>query len=126
MKLTDRYIKALKPEIKTKRHFDGNGMYLEVSPAGGKWWRLKYRINGSEKRISLGTYPEVSLQAARTAANEYREMIREGLDPSVERRRSKSKNAITFFDVGQEWLEKEKPNWRASSRIGGRSLSSMP
>ncbi len=45
--------------------FDGGGLYLEVAPSGGKWWRLKYRFGGKEKRISLGVYPDVSLKQAR-------------------------------------------------------------
>jgi hypothetical protein len=45
--------------------FDGGGLYLEVAPAGGKWWRLKYRIAGKEKRLSLGVYPDVGLKLAR-------------------------------------------------------------
>lgn len=68
MPLTDKQIKALQPEIKAKKYFDGEGLYLEVAPIGGKWWRLKYRVNGVEKRISLGTYPEVSLLEARDSA----------------------------------------------------------
>lgn len=85
MPLTDKQIKALKPEEKTKKYFDGAGLYLEVAPKGGKWWRLKYRFGGVEKRISLGTYPEVSLADARDKAHEHRKTIREGLDPSVEK-----------------------------------------
>lgn len=60
MPLTDTAIRNLKPKNKPFKVFDGNGLYLEVAPAGGKWWRLKYRLSGKEKRISLGVYPEVS------------------------------------------------------------------
>jgi hypothetical protein len=63
--LTDTAIKKLKTKDKAYRVFDGGGMYLEVSPAGGKWWRLKYRFSGREKRLSLGICPDVSLKAAR-------------------------------------------------------------
>lgn len=56
MPLTDKQIKALQPEEKAKKYFDGAGLYLEVSPKGGKWWRLKYRFGGKDKRISLGVY----------------------------------------------------------------------
>ncbi len=58
MPLTDTAIKRLQPGPKSRKLADGKGLYLEVSPAGGKWWRLKYRIAGKEKRISLGTYPK--------------------------------------------------------------------
>ncbi len=61
MPLTDTTIRTVKPTGKTQRLFDGGGLYLELSPAGGKWWRLKYRFGGKEKRISLGVYPDVDL-----------------------------------------------------------------
>ena len=59
MTLSARAINNAKPGKKTRRMFDAQGLYLEVSPAGGRWWRLKYRVAGAEKRISLGTFPEV-------------------------------------------------------------------
>ena len=65
MPLTDTAIRHAKPAKKSFKLFDERGLYLEVSPAGGKWWRLKYRFNGKEKRISLGVYPDVSLKVAR-------------------------------------------------------------
>ncbi|HNM82768.1 MAG TPA: Arm DNA-binding domain-containing protein [Rhodocyclaceae bacterium] len=55
MPLTDTAIRTAKPAEKTQKLFDGGGLYLEVAPAGGKWWRLKYRFGGKEKRISLGS-----------------------------------------------------------------------
>jgi hypothetical protein len=81
MPLTDKQISALKPEAKSRKFFDG----------GGKLWRLKYRVNGVEKRISLRAYPEVSLKDARAKAFELRKTVHEGLDPSVERRRAKAR-----------------------------------
>ncbi len=60
MTLTDTEIRKPKPGKKPTRLFDERGLYLEVSPAGGKWWRLKYRFGGKEKRLSLGVYPDVS------------------------------------------------------------------
>lgn len=65
MPLTDTAIKNAKPGQKTVKLFDANGLYLEVSPSGGKWWRLKCRLAGKEKRLSLGTYPETTLKMAR-------------------------------------------------------------
>lgn len=62
MPLTAIAIKNTKSKGKIYRLFDGGGMYLEVSPKGGKWWQLKYRINGKEKRVSLGVYPETTLE----------------------------------------------------------------
>jgi hypothetical protein len=65
MPLTDAAARNAKPAAKTVRMFDRDGLYLEVSPGGGKWWRLKYRYAGKEKRVSLGVYPEVNLKKAR-------------------------------------------------------------
>ena len=65
MPLTDAACRNAKPAAKPVRLFDAGGLYLEVSPAGGKWWRLKYRFAGKEKRLSLGVYPETSLATAR-------------------------------------------------------------
>jgi hypothetical protein len=67
MALNDVKVRTAKPAMKTVRMFDERGLYLEVSPAGGKWWRLKYRFAGKEKRLSLGTYPDVGLKDARAA-----------------------------------------------------------
>lgn len=116
MSLADKQIKALKPEAKARKYFDGNGLYLEVAPSGGKWWRLKYRVNGVEKRISLGTYPEVTLKEARDKTHEHRKTLRDGLDPSVERRRSQAR-ARTLEDIGREWLVKEQDKWSATHRV---------
>jgi integrase len=121
MSLTDKQINALKPEAKSRKYFDGGGMYLEVSPSGGKLWRLKYRVNGVEKRISLGAYPEVSLKEARDKAYELRKTVREGLDPSVERRRAKVRSRRLFVEVGREWFAKEKDAWTDHHRIATES-----
>ena len=72
MPLTDIAIRSAKPQPKTVRLFDGGGLCLEVSPAGGKWWRWKYRFDGKEKRLSFGVYPDVSLKAARDRRDDAR------------------------------------------------------
>jgi hypothetical protein len=66
--------------------WDSGGLYLEVSPTGGKWWRLKYRFNGKEKRISLGVYPDVTLNEARTRRDSFRDLLADGIDPSEHKR----------------------------------------
>ena len=70
MPLTDTAIRRVIPGPKTQKLTDGQGMYLEVAPSGGKWWRLKYRTDGKEKRLSLGTYPQVTLLEARRRSDE--------------------------------------------------------
>lgn len=121
MPLTDKQIRAIKPEGKAKKYFDGGGMYLEVTASGNKMWHLKYRVNGIEKRISLGSYPEVTLLEARNKAHEHRKVVREGQDPSVERRRAQIRASRTFKEVGLEWLEKEKPGWKPHHAVATES-----
>src|ERR1043165_5492548 len=65
MPLTDIKIRSLRPQKTAFKVWDSGGLYLEISPAGGKWWRWKYRFAGKEKRLSFGVYPEVSLKAGR-------------------------------------------------------------
>lgn len=76
--LTDARIRKIKPEEKTKRYADEKGMYLEVTPSGGMYWRLKYRIDGKENRYSIGTYGEVSLAEARVKRDDARKLIVQG------------------------------------------------
>ena len=115
MPLSDVQIRSLKPIARMKRHSDAKGLYLEVSPQGGKWWRLKYRFEGREKRISLGTYPEVSLRDARSKCEDARRLLAAGVDPSVERkakrvaRASAAKN--TFEMTSREWIASRSKNW---------------
>ena len=81
MALTDRQIKALQPEDRPRRYHDAGsvpGLYIEVSPSGGKWWRFSFSLHGKARVMSLGVYPEVSLKAAWLAAREARQMVAEG------------------------------------------------
>ena len=85
MALTNIAIQKAKPADSPVRLFDVGGLYLEVVPSGGKWWRLKYRHGGKEKRLSLGTFPDTSLKAARGARDKARKQLAAGIDPSGER-----------------------------------------
>jgi hypothetical protein len=89
MALSDTAIRNAKPAAKPVRLFDGGGLYLEVAPSGGKWWRLKYRHHDKEKRLSLGTYPNVGLKVARERRDAARKQIVEGIDPSAARQEAK-------------------------------------
>lgn len=109
MPLTATQVKQTKPRDKTYKLFDGGGMYLEVSPKGGKWWRLKYRIAGKEKRISLGTYPTVSLKEARDHRETFKKQITQGIDPSLLRQIKKYEaKENTFKAVALEWFAKHR------------------
>ena len=98
--------------------FDEKGLYLEVAPSGGKWWRLKYRFDGKEKRLSLGTYPDVSLKSARTKRDEARTLLADGVDPGEQRKAMKvaraGRAANSFEVVGREWFGKYSPSWASS------------
>jgi hypothetical protein len=86
MPLTNTTILNAKPDEKTRRLHDERGLYLEISPSGGKWWRLKYRFDGKEKRLSLGVYPDISLKDARERRDEARKLVANGIDPSENRK----------------------------------------
>jgi hypothetical protein len=82
MPLTDTALRSAKPSQKSVKLFDERGLYLEVSPTGGKWWRLKFRFDSKEKRLSLGVYPDVSLKDARDRRDAARKLLANGIDPS--------------------------------------------
>jgi integrase len=88
--------------------FDGGGLYLLVNPNGSRWWRLKYRIVGKERGLSLGVYPDVPLKLARERRDEARKLIANGVDPSAQRQSDKVAKAHTFEAVAREWLERQK------------------
>lgn len=115
MSLTETTIRAAKPRQRPAKLFDGKGLYLEVSPAGGKWWRLKYRYAGKEKRLSLGIYPEISLKKARDRRDEARKLLDNGVDPSVHRQVEKlarvEQAANSFEAVAREWYARHSPKW---------------
>ncbi len=77
--LTEMAIKQAKPAERPRRLFDAQGLYLEVAPSGGKWWRLKYRHAGKERRLSFGVYPAVSLKEARQRRDEARKLLAQGM-----------------------------------------------
>lgn len=108
MPLSDVQIRKAKPGPKPTRLFDGGGLYLEVSPAGGKLWRWKYRHGGKEKRLALGAYPAVSLADARALATDARKLLAAGTDPSAQRRESKAEAVAeitgSFGAVARDWL----------------------
>ena len=120
MPLSDVAIRKAKPSDKTRRLFDGQGMYLEIAPTGGKWWRLKYRVLGKEKRISLGTYPDTTLAAAREKRDAIRRQLAVGIDPGTHRKEARQasvERASNSFEViAREWVCKRSKVWGDSHR----------
>lgn len=109
-KLTAVALRNAKPREKTYRLADGGGLYLEVTPTGGTYWRMKYRFGEKEKRLAIGVYPEVSLAAAREARTGARQQLSQGVDPSTAKRLARAANstasANTFEAIALEWWEK--------------------
>jgi integrase len=118
MPLTDTAVRNAKPGKKPIKLFDGRGLYLEVSPAGGKWWRHKYRFEGKEKRLSLGVYPDVRLRDARERRDEARKLLASGVDPGEHRKAHKlarnERSANSFEVVAREWFAKHATTWAPS------------
>jgi integrase len=120
MPLTDAKARNAKPKKNQFKLFDTDGLFLLVSPAGGKWWRFKYRLGGKEKLISLGTYPEVSLAQARARRDEARKQVADGIDPSQARKALKAakvQNESTFEVVAREWHSKFTLTWTPGHAI---------
>lgn len=117
MPLNDLRIKAAKPKDKPYKLGDGSGLYLLVHPTGAKYWRLKYRYNGKEKKLAFGVYPEVSLADARARCMEARKHLAAALDPTEVKRTAKERAAIssanTFEAIALEWMEARKNAWTA-------------
>lgn len=127
MPLTDKRCRNAIPGDKPYRLSDQRGLYLEVAPSGGKWWRYKYRFAGREKRLSLGVYlaaqskkVEVSLESARSAREAAREQLRNGIDPSEARKSGRaSETALAqkaenrFEVIARDWCEKQAETWSA-------------
>ena len=119
MPLTDKKIQAIKPAAKEQKLSDGQGLYLLVSPAGGKHWKLKYYYQGTEKKLSLGAYPVVALAKAREKALEARRLLDGGIDPSSYKKEEKAKALIdaqnTFEAVARAWHQKNLNGWEANT-----------
>lgn len=127
---TDVTLRNIKPTDATFRLNDGDGLYLLIKPNGAKWWRLDYSIGGKRKTLSIGVYPDTGLKAARDKADEARQLVAAGTDPSDVRKASKAQQAKaleadrriadglpavdSFEEVGREWFGKFSVEWAVS------------
>jgi integrase len=103
--LTEMQIRAAKPREKAYKLFDERGLFMLITPDGGRWWRFKYNVEGREKGISLGVYPDVPLKRAREKREEARRLVADGGDPSAKRKAEKAALADTFEAMTREYLE---------------------
>lgn len=116
MTLTNTQCLNAKPQGKAYKLTDGLGLYLEVMPSGSKYWRWQYRINGKRPRLSLGTYPDVSLKDVREKRSEYRQLLQDGIDPAFHKRQEKLKRNLqlgtSFESIAREWHEVNLDRWK--------------
>ena len=115
--LSDTKIRAVKPTDKPQKLFDGGGLFLLVTPTGGKLWRLKYRFGGTEKLLSLGIYPQISLAEIRQKRDQALAMIANQIDPGNIKKAQKAaatEETDTFEVIAREWYSKFSPSWAAS------------
>src|SRR3569623_752238 len=104
--LTPSAVANAKPQSTSYKMTDGRGLFLLVTPDGGKLWRWRYRRpgKGAENMLSLGAYPEVSLKRAREKREEARTLLADGVDPSVRRKAERGARKDTFAAVAREWM----------------------
>ena len=122
--LTQAKLKTIKPLAKIARHHDQHGLYLQVMPNGSKYWRLKYHIRNGDKRVektlALGVYPEVSLKSARENQILARQQIRQGIDPSLAKRKERltreHARANQVLTLARKWFDAKLPQWSQSHR----------
>lgn len=115
--LTELKVKNAKPAPKEYKLFDGGGLFLLVTPAGGKLWHLKYRFAGKEQKLTFGAYPTTSLADARQRREDAKRLLSNGVDPGNIKRTQKKEQAAeqrTFEMVAREWFAKNEPAWSAS------------
>lgn len=133
MALSDVAIRNAKPGEKAIKMADGGGMFLMVTPAGGKLWRLKYRVDGREKLLAIGAYPGIGLGEARRRREEARELIALGKDPSREKQRDKVRARIhaadNFKAICDEYCQKRRKDgqkgWAPATAIRSEYLLSL-
>lgn len=116
-KLTDAKLRTLKEPGK---HSDGGGMYLEITPSGGRYWRMKYRYAGKEKRLAFGVYPAVTLKEARERRDAARKLLEQGQDPSAVAKAEKERTAheaeTTFQRVAGDWISHNGARWAQATQ----------
>lgn len=114
MALSNTAIINAKTADKPYKLYDTDGLFLQVTPQGGKWWRLKYRFDGKEKLLSLGTYPDISLSQARQKREDAKKLLAIDIDPSENRKQAKADNKLntenSFELVAREWWQSHMKN----------------
>jgi integrase len=120
-RLTDAALRSAKPKDKPYKIAAGGGLYLEVTPAGSKLWRWKYRLAGKENRYAIGAYPAQTLKEAREEAEKARNLVKSGVHPShqkqLERINQATEHANSFEAVAKEWLDNNAKHWTTKTHL---------
>jgi integrase len=113
--LTDVQARKAAPQDRSYKLADEKGLYLYITKSGSKSWRMKYRHAGQEKRLTFGLYPDVSLAEARDRRDEARRLLRDNIDPALEKRKAKlvvlAQAGQTFEKVARQWHDNVKGTW---------------
>ena len=121
MKLTDTFLRGVKATGKSQKHPDGEGLYLFVSPTGGKLWRMDYRFDGKRKTLSIGAYPTVSLADARARRQAAKVQLVQGIDPCAHKKAvktaSRAESESSYEVVAREWFAKYSTGWTESNSV---------
>lgn len=124
--LSEAKIRASKPKERPYKLFDERGLFMLVTPSGGRLWRFRYRLGGVEKLLTLGAYPDVSLKRAREKRDEARTHVADGVDPSAKRQAERAAQADTFEAIAREWLDLQSKSLAAETmEILGTRLKSF-
>ena len=119
MALTDLAIRSAKPGSKPYKLGDSGGLFLKITPAGGKLWRVKFRVAGKEKLLALGGWPDVSLATARKERDKAREALATGADPAREKQLAKHRAQVsagnTFGEIAREFIDKRRREGMSTS-----------
>src|SRR5690554_4132603 len=115
MALTDTQIRKAKPSEKPVKLRDGNGLFLDLRPSGAKYWRCRFKMDGTEGTFTIGSYPDVSLSDARKERDRIKVLAKKGINPNgqKEHERQLRQQAAdnSFRVVALEWLERNRSKW---------------
>ena len=121
MPLSDATIRNLKPREKPYKVSDFDGLFVLVKPTGSRLWQFKYRLDGKEKLLSIGPYPEITLAEARAARDAARALVAKSQDPSIakqdNKREERERRGLTFETQAEAYFEKTQKEGRAASTL---------
>lgn len=121
MSLSEAKARNAKPRPKPYKIADGEGLFLLVTPSGGKYWRMRYFFGGKEKLLALGVYPEVGLADAREKRAQARKVLAAGNDPGESKKEAKRQDQVkrtnVFASLFQEWFQQREGEWVPSYSV---------